>query len=451
MAKTKTAFICQSCGATFPKWNGRCTSCGEWNTLIEEIISSKPEKSVFKNPTSLPQKITEIKHSSTERTSLHNNELDRVLGGGMVSGSVVLIGGEPGIGKSTLMLQVAISHPTLKSLYISGEESPYQIKMRAERLGIKNDNTFLLSETSIESIIASAEAMKPDCLIIDSVQTMHTERIESSPGTISQVRECASELQRFSKSSGVPVFIIGHITKDGSIAGPKVLEHIVDTVLQFEGDRHHGFRILRTLKNRFGSASELGIFEMSAKGLREVSNPSEVFLSERVVNLPGTAIATTIEGARPILLEIQALVSPSPYGNPQRNANGFDQRRMSMLLAVLEKRSGLRMGINDVFLNVTGGIRIDDPAVDLAVASAIASSAHDLIIDNKTCFAAEVGLSGEIRPVNRIEQRISEASKLGFNNIIISSANKKSLPKGLGINILPASQLQDVWKIIFAK
>lgn len=451
MAKTKTAFICQNCGATFPKWNGRCTSCGEWNTLIEEIISSKPEKSVFKSPTSLPQKITEIKHSSTERISLHNNELDRVLGGGMVSGSVVLIGGEPGIGKSTLMLQVAISHPTLKTLYISGEESPYQIKMRAERLGIKNDNTFLLSETSIESIIASAEAMKPDCLIIDSVQTMHTERIESSSGTISQVRECASELQRFSKSSGVPVFIIGHITKDGSIAGPKVLEHIVDTVLQFEGDRHHGFRILRTLKNRFGSASELGIFEMSAKGLREVANPSEVFLSERVVNLPGTAIATTIEGARPILLEIQALVSQSPYGNPQRNANGFDQRRMSMILAVLEKRSGFRMGINDVFLNVTGGIRIDDPAVDLAVASAIASSAHDLIIDNKTCFAAEVGLSGEIRPVNRIEQRISEASKLGFNNIIISSANKKSLPKGLGINVLPASQLQDVWKIIFAK
>ncbi len=450
MAKTKTAFVCQSCGSQYPKWNGKCPGCGEWNTLVEEVVAAQPAKQAVFAKGELPKKISEIEYNSGKRQSLLNAELDRVLGGGVVEGSVILIGGEPGIGKSTLMLQVAVSHPDLKTLYVSGEESLYQIKMRAERLGVKNDNTYLLSETDTQSVIAACEKLKPDCLVVDSIQTMHTDRIESSSGTISQVRECASELQQYSKKSGVPVFIIGHITKDGSIAGPKILEHIVDTVLQFEGDRHHGYRILRTLKNRFGSASELGIFEMTAGGLREVSNPSEVFLSDRAIDLPGTAIATTIEGVRPLLLEIQALVSPSPYGNPQRSANGFDQRRMSMLLAVLEKRSGLRMGVNDVFLNVTGGIRVDDPAVDLAVVSALASSYHDMIIDSKTCFAAEVGLSGEIRPVNRIEQRISEADKLGFTQIIISASNSKSLPrKDFSVKIKPVSRLQDVWKIIF--
>ncbi len=451
MAKTKTAFVCQSCGSQYPKWNGKCPGCGEWNTLIEEIISVQAAKTTISVKGDLPKKISEIEFNSGKRFSLQNAELDRVLGGGMVKGSVILIGGEPGIGKSTLMLQVAISHSNLKTLYVSGEESLGQIKMRAERLGLKNDNTYLLSETDVQNITIASENLKPDCIVVDSIQTMHTERIESSSGTISQVRECAAELQKYSKKSGVPIFIIGHITKDGSIAGPKILEHIVDTVLQFEGDRHHGYRILRTLKNRFGSASELGIFEMTANGLREVSNPSEVFLSDRVIDLPGTAIATTIEGARPLLLEIQALVSPSPYGNPQRSANGFDQRRLAMLLAVLEKRSGLRMGVNDVFLNVTGGIRVDDPAVDLAVVSALASSYHDMIIDSKTCFAAEVGLSGEIRPVNRIEQRISEADKLGFKQIIISKSNSKSLPqKEFSVKIIPVSRLQDVWKIIFA-
>ncbi|HPE99797.1 MAG: DNA repair protein RadA [Bacteroidales bacterium] len=451
MAKTKTAFVCQSCGSQYPKWNGKCPGCGEWNTLVEEVIAAQPAKTTAFAKFDAPKKLSEIEYSSGKRQSLNNSELDRVLGGGVVEGSVILIGGEPGIGKSTLMLQVAITHPGIKTLYVSGEESLYQIKMRAERLGVKNDNTYLLSETDVQNIIGACEKIQPDCLVIDSIQTMHTARIESSSGTISQVRECAAELQQYSKKSGVPVFIIGHITKDGSIAGPKVLEHIVDTVLQFEGDRHHGYRILRTLKNRFGSASELGIFEMTAGGLREVSNPSEVFLSDRAIDLPGTAIATTMEGVRPLLLEIQALVSPSPYGNPQRSANGFDQRRMGMLLAVLEKRSGLRMGVNDVFLNVTGGIRVDDPAVDLAVVSALASSYHDMIIDGKICFAAEVGLSGEIRPVNRIEQRISEADKLGFKTIIIAAANNKSLPqKDFSIKIKPVSRLQDVWKIIFS-
>lgn len=450
MAKTKTAFVCQSCGAHHAKWSGKCPACGEWNTMVEEIVSDQPTKMLSRSG-EMPKKISEIEYTPGRRKSLNNAELDRVLGGGIVDGSVILIGGEPGIGKSTLMLQVSIAHPTLKTLYVSGEESLYQIKMRAERIGINNDSTYLLSETDTQSIIAACENLQPDCLIVDSIQTMHTSRIESSAGSISQVRECATELQQFSKKTGISVFLIGHITKDGSIAGPKVLEHIVDTVLQFEGDRHHGYRILRTLKNRFGSASELGIFEMLENGLREVLNPSEVLLSDRAIDLPGTAIATTIEGVRPLLLEIQALVSPSPYGNPQRSANGFDQRRMSMLLAVLEKRSGLRMGVNDVFLNVTGGIRVDDPAVDLAVVSALASSYHDMIIDSKTCFAAEVGLSGEIRPVTRIEQRISEADKLGFTSIIISASNSKSIPKkGFAIKIKPVSRLQDVWKVIFS-
>ncbi|PKP05241.1 MAG: DNA repair protein RadA [Bacteroidetes bacterium HGW-Bacteroidetes-6] len=449
MAKSKTAFVCQSCGAHYPKWYGKCPSCNEWNTLTEEVVESQPQGK-FIVAGELPRKISEVEYTHGSRKSLQNAELDRVLGGGLVDGSVILIGGEPGIGKSTLMLQVAVAHSSFMTLYVSGEESSYQIKMRAERIGLSNDNTYLLPETDTQAIISACEKLKPNLLVIDSIQTMRTQRIESSAGTISQVRECASELQHFSKKSGIPVFLIGHITKDGSIAGPKVLEHIVDTVLQFEGDRHHGYRILRTLKNRFGSASELGIFEMLGNGLREVSNPSEVLLAERTIDLPGTAIATTIEGIRPLLLEIQALVSPSPYGNPQRSANGFDQRRLGMLLAVLEKRSGMKMGVNDVFLNVTGGIRVDDPAVDLAVISALASSYHDMAIEAKTCFAAEVGLSGEIRPVNRIEQRISEADKLGFKTILISASNSKTLqPKEYSIKIKPVAKLEDVWKIIF--
>ncbi len=450
MAKTKTAFFCRNCGAKFAKWNGRCSSCGEWNTLDEEILSTNTQKTKFRSEPSSAKRIKDVEFSPGKRISLKNDELNRVLGGGLVEGSVVLLGGEPGIGKSTLLLQMAITLPNSNILYVSGEESEYQIRMRAERIGIKNESTYLLAETEIETIINVSEKIKPDILILDSIQTMRTAKIDSSPGTISQVRECASEIQQYSKLSGIPVFLIGHITKDGTIAGPKILEHIVDTVLQFEGDRHHGYRILRTLKNRFGSASELGIFEMQSNGLREVSNPSEILLSDREEGLPGTVVAANMEGVRPLLLEIQALVSPSPYGNPQRSANGFDQRRMSMLLAVLEKRSGMKMGINDVFLNVTGGIRVDDPAVDLAVATALASSYHDISVHSKICMAAEVGLSGEIRPVNKIEQRISEADKLGFHTIIISQNNFKGLShKDFKIKILPASRLSDVWKQVF--
>lgn len=450
MAKVKSAYYCRNCGAKYAKWSGQCTSCGEWNTLDEEIISKSTVKSNYKVSPSSVRKIKDVEFSPGKRFSLNNAELDRVLGGGLVEGSVVLLGGEPGIGKSTLLLQMAISLKNTTVLYVSGEESEYQIRMRAERIGIENENTYLLAETEVETIISASENLKPDILILDSIQTMRTAKIESSPGTISQVRECASELQQYSKQTGIPVFLIGHITKDGSIAGPKILEHIVDTVLQFEGDRHHGYRILRTLKNRFGSASELGIFEMQDTGLREVSNPSEILLSDREDDLPGTAVAATIEGVRPLLLEIQALVSPSPYGNPQRSANGFDQRRMNMLLAVLEKRSGMKMGVNDVFLNVTGGIRVDDPAVDLTVAAALASSYHDINIDSKICLAAEVGLSGEIRPVNKIEQRIGEADKLGFHTILISKNNYKNLArKDFKIKIVSVSRLSDVWKCIF--
>ncbi|PLW92881.1 MAG: DNA repair protein RadA [Marinilabiliales bacterium] len=450
MAKVKTAFFCRNCGAKYPKWSGQCSSCGEWNTLDEEIVSTGKKPTTFKTEPSTVRKIREVDFSPGRRMSLQNDELNRVLGDGLVDGSVVLLGGEPGIGKSTLLLQMAIQLKEKKILYVSGEESEYQIRMRAERIGIQNEGTYLLAETEIEAIITASENLKPDILILDSIQTMRTAKIDSSPGTISQVRECAAEIQQYSKKTGIPVFLIGHITKDGSIAGPKILEHIVDTVLQFEGDRHHGYRILRTLKNRFGSASELGIFEMQSNGLREVSNPSEILLSDREEGLPGAAVAATMEGVRPLLLEIQALVSPSPYGNPQRSANGFDQRRMNMLLAVLEKRSGMKMGINDVFLNVTGGIRVDDPAVDLPVAAALASSYHDLSIDSKICLAAEVGLSGEVRPVNKIEQRISEADKLGFNTMIISQNNFKSLSrKDFKIKIVPATRLSDVWKQIF--
>ncbi|MCK4638709.1 MAG: DNA repair protein RadA, partial [Bacteroidales bacterium] len=375
---------------------------------------------------------------------------NRVLGGGLVYGSLVLIGGEPGIGKSTLMLQIALNIKNLKVLYVTGEESAQQIKMRAERIGINSPNCYILTETSTQNIFSQIEKLTPDILIIDSVQTLHTDIIDTSAGSISQIRECASEMQRYSKLTDVPVFLIGHITKEGSLAGPKLLEHMVDTVLQFEGDRNYGYRILRATKNRFGSTSELGIYEMQDSGLREVSNPSEILISQRDENVSGVAIAATLEGMRPMLIEVQALVSSAAYGTPQRSSTGFDLRRLNMLLAVLEKRSGFRLGIKDVFLNIAGGIKVDDPAIDLAVISAILSSNEDFPIDQKICFSAEVGLSGEIRPVNRIEQRIGEAEKLGFEQILISKYNKKGLNlKNPKIKITTVRKIEDVFELLF--
>jgi len=454
MSKLKTTFYCQNCGAQSAKWIGKCPSCNEWNTYVEEVVikstSTPGVDKLSAKRSSKPHKIDEITLTAEQRINTNNNELDRVLGGGMVPGSLILIGGEPGIGKSTLMLQVALKIKKLKVLYISGEESEQQIRMRAERVGITNTNCFILTETSTQNIFTHIESMQPDMVVVDSIQTLNTALIESSTGSVSQIRECASEMNRYAKESGTSVFLIGHITKDGSIAGPKVLEHMVDTVLQFEGDRNHGYRILRATKNRFGSTSELGIFEMQNSGLREVSNPSEILLSQRDENLSGVAIASTIEGLRPMLIETQALVSSAAYGTPQRSATGFDLRRLSMLLAVLEKRCGFRLGAKDVFLNIAGGIKVDDPAIDLAVVSAVLSSGEDIAIDPKICFSAEVGLSGEIRPVNRIDQRITEAEKLGFEQIIISKYNQKGLdiPKS-GIKIIPVKKIEEVFSILF--
>ncbi|MCK4287879.1 MAG: DNA repair protein RadA, partial [Bacteroidales bacterium] len=432
MAKPRIIFFCQNCGAQSPKWIGRCPSCGEWNTYAEEVVHREKDKDQIaklstKKDSGKPVPVNEIKEAKENRINTNNNELNRVLGGGLVYGSLVLIGGEPGIGKSTLMLQIALNIKNLKVLYVTGEESAQQIKMRAERIGINSPNCYILTETSTQNIFSQIEKLTPDILIIDSVQTLHTDIIDTSAGSISQIRECASEMQRYSKLTDVPVFLIGHITKEGSLAGPKLLEHMVDTVLQFEGDRNYGYRILRATKNRFGSTSELGIYEMQDSGLREVSNPSEILISQRDENVSGVAIAATLEGMRPMLIEVQALVSSAAYGTPQRSSTGFDLRRLNMLLAVLEKRSGFRLGIKDVFLNIAGGIKVDDPAIDLTVISAILSSNEDFPIDQKICFSAEVGLSGEIRPVNRIEQRIGEAEKLGFEQILISKYNKKGL------------------------
>lgn len=440
MAKTRSAYFCQSCGYESAKWLGKCPSCNQWNTFVEEIIEkggqSVPDwkgASTSTQRANKPSAIHEIVYTEEHRLITPDKELNRVLGGGIVSGSIILIGGEPGIGKSTLMLQVALNLPGLKVLYVSGEESEQQIKMRAERLlnlsGKKTD-TYILTETSTQNIFKQIEILQPDLLVIDSIQTLYSAHIESTPGSVSQVRECTAELLRFAKESGTPVFLIGHITKDGMIAGPKILEHMVDTVLQFEGDRHHVYRILRAVKNRFGSASELGIYEMQGSGLREVSNPSEILLSQRDEPLSGITISAMMEGLRPMLIESQALVSISAYGTPQRSATGFDTKRMNMLLAVLEKRCGFKLSAKDVFLNITGGLRVEDPAIDLGVVVAIISSHEDMPVDSKTCFAAEVGLSGEIRAVNRIEQRIAEAEKLGFERIFISKYN---LPAGKGI------------------
>ena len=457
MAKTKTAYFCQSCGYESAKWLGKCPSCGQWNTFVEEII----EKTATSVPTwktetstrklSKPSKVDEIQSSVERRILTGDKELDRVLGGGLVEGSLVLIGGEPGIGKSTLMLQLALNIKGKKLLYISGEESEQQIKMRAERIKESpSANCYILTETSTQNIFKQIEILEPEILVVDSIQTLHSSHIDSTPGSVSQVRECTAELLRFAKETGVPVFLIGHITKDGAIAGPKILEHMVDTVLQFEGDRHHVYRILRSIKNRFGAAAELGIYEMQGSGLREVSNPSEILLSQRDEELSGIAISAMLEGARPMLIETQALVSAAAYGTPQRSATGFDTKRMNMLLAVLEKRCGFRLSTQDVFLNIAGGIRVEDPAIDLAVLIAIISSHQDIAISSKNCFAAEVGLSGEIRAVNRIEQRIAEADKLGFETIYISKYNLKGIDiSKYNLEIKAVSKIEEVFEMIF--
>lgn len=448
MAKAKTTFFCQNCGNQSSKWLGKCTSCGEWNTYVEEILS-KPEdkhkKFHSKDFKSVPTLISEISFEKENRFDTGLVEFNRVLGGGMVPGSIILVGGEPGIGKSTLLLQMALNIPGTKILYVSGEESNQQLKMRADRLGIRNTDCYILNETFTGEIFRYIGEISPDMVIIDSIQTLYTDNIESSAGSISQIRETAAELQKFAKTTNIPVILIGHITKDGSLAGPKLLEHMVDTVLQFEGDRHYGFRILRSVKNRFGSTSELGIFEMQSGGLREVSNPSEILLSQRDEEISGISIAAMIEGQRPMLIETQALVGPAAYGTPQRSSTGFDLRRMNMLLAVLEKRSGFKLSTKDVFLNIAGGIRVDDPAIDLAVIAAILSSAEDISINNNVCFAGEVGLSGEIRSVGRVESRISEAEKLGFEKIMISKYNLKGLDKThFNIEIIPVSRINEV-------
>lgn len=444
MAKTKTVYICSNCGADSPKWIGKCPNCGEWNTYVEETVvkespAARRGAAAFSTSTKpRPVLLRDISAEKEERLDMKDEELNRVLGGGLVRGSLVLIGGEPGIGKSTLILQTVLKLPELRVLYVSGEESSKQLKMRADRIDPDNQNCLILCETNLEQIFAHVENVKPDLLVVDSIQTVFTENVESSPGSITQVRECSAAILKYAKESGVPVLLIGHINKEGSIAGPKVLEHIVDTVLQFEGDQHYMYRILRSIKNRFGSTAELGIYEMRQDGLRQVSNPSELLLTQNHEGLSGVAIAAAIEGIRPFLIETQALVSTAVYGTPQRSATGFDIRRMNMLLAVLEKRAGFKLAQKDVFLNIAGGLRVNDPAIDLAVLSAVLSSSLDISIETGVCMAGEIGLSGEIRPVNRIEQRIMEAEKLGFSRIIIPLNNLK------GFNASPKSRIEIV-------
>ena len=452
MAKVKTTFFCQNCGAQYAQWMGRCKACNEWNTIVEEVVSKTQKESTWKTDTTQrankAQSIQEISLENEPRIETSDKELDRVLGGGIVHGSLILLGGEPGIGKSTLLLQVALRLQH-KVLYVTGEESDKQIRMRAERLGLKESPCHILTETNTQNIFQQVVAVKPGLLVVDSIQTLQTNTIDSSPGSISQIRECTAELMKFAKESGTSVLIIGHINKDGHIAGPKILEHMVDVVLQFEGDRNHVYRILRANKNRFGSTAELGIYEMQSRGLKEVSNPSEILISQKDEALSGVAISATIEGVRPLMIETQALVSSAVYGTPQRSATGFDLRRLSMLLAVLEKRCGFKLGAKDVFLNITGGIKVDDPAIDLGVVCAILSSNVDMAIDDKSCFAAEVGLSGEIRPVNRCEQRIQEAEKLGFERIFISKYNKVN-PQDYNIQVVTLGKMEEVFRALFA-
>lgn len=457
MAKIRKNYLCTECGASSPKWIGHCPHCNSWNTYQEEIISkptAQEEKQRVwqrsgKEAGPQPVTLAEIVSGSTKRIATPDEEFNRVLGGGLVGGSVILLGGSPGIGKSTLSLQLALRLP-LKILYISGEESGEQIKMRADRLDGRQSDCYILTETNVTKVLKHAEALAPQLLIVDSIQTLSSPYLDSMPGTVSQIRECAGELQRFAKTSNTTVLLIGHVTKEGSLAGPKLLEHIVDVVLQFEGDMNYSYRVLRTIKNRFGSTAELGIYEMQASGLREVSNPSELLLSQKEEDLSGSAVAATIEGLRPMLIETQALVSTAVYGNPQRSATGFDLRRLSMLLAVLEKRGGLGFGQHDVFLNIAGGIRVDDPAIDLAIVSSLISSLEDIAIPSNVAFAGEVGLSGEIRAVNRIEQRIQEADRLGFREIYLSKFNLKGLDLGkFSIRLNPVGKVEELYRQLF--
>ena len=453
MPKTKTTFFCQNCGTQHAKWVGQCGACKEWNTIVEEVIQ-KEEKHVWKQSSTAkqvvnkPLAISEIVLNPEERIATNNNELDTVLGGGLVKGSVTLLGGEPGIGKSTLLLQIALQL-SQKVLYVSGEESQSQIKMRAERLQNSNENCLILTETNTQQIFKNIEKVEPDVLVIDSIQTLHTNNIEASPGTISQIRETSAELIKYAKETATPVLLIGHINKEGNIAGPKILEHMVDVVLQFEGDRNHTYRILRSQKNRFGSTSELGIYEMLSDGLREIINPSEILISKKDDDLSGTAIASTLEGIRPLMIEIQALVSTAVYGTPQRSTTGYNLKRLNMILAVLEKRAGFKLGTKDVFLNVTGGINVDDPAIDLAVVAAILSSTKDVAINPNVCFAAEVGLAGEIRPISKVEQRIIEAEKLGYKTFVTSKYNTITSKKH-NIKLILVGKIEEAFATLFA-
>jgi len=466
MSKVKTAYFCQNCGYESVKWVGQCPSCGQWNTFVEEVVQKESPKgnNDWNDYTDEKRKsktilLSGIKSTEERRLATQDGELNRVLGGGIVAGSLVLIAGEPGIGKSTLFLQIALGLKNITVLYISGEESEQQIKMRADRLSLETpsngrENFYLLTETSTQTIFQEIKKLKPQLVIVDSVQTLQTTFIDSSPGSVSQIRECTAEFQRFAKETNTPVFLIGHITKDGSIAGPKVLEHMVDTVLQFEGDRHHTYRILRTLKNRFGSTAELGIYEMTEAGMRGVTNPSEILITQKEDQLSGIAIAASIEGLRPLLIEVQALVTQSVYGTPQRTVSGFDLRRLQLLLAVLEKRGGFHFGTKDVFLNIAGGLKVEDPSIDLAVLCALLSSFEDIPLSMNTCFAGEVGLSGEIRAVNRIDQRIAEAEKLGFEKIIVSKYNLGSGQKSLGrktagIEVITMGRVEEVYRYLF--
>ena len=451
MSKVKTSFFCQSCGTQHAQWQGQCNSCKQWNTLTEEVVE-KPDKKNWKSKnsagkTSKPLKINQIEISSESRINTGDAELNRVLGGGIIPGALMLLGGEPGIGKSTLLLQIAMT-VGCKVLYVSGEESQRQIKIRSDRMDASSDQCYVLSETKTQNIFSQIENLAPELVVIDSVQTLHTDYIDSSPGSVSQIKECTAEFIKFAKETHVPVFLVGHITKDGQIAGPKILEHMVDVVLHFEGDRNHIYRILRTQKNRFGATSEIGIYEMQSKGLRAVSNPSELLISEKDEKLSGHAIAATIEGIRPLMIEIQALVSTAVYGTPQRTTTGYNAKRLNMLLAVLEKRAGFALGAKDVFINITGGISIADPAIDLAVIVAILSSYHDLDVSENFCFAAEVGLSGEIRPVAKTEQRIQEASKLGFETIVISKFAKIG-KQNESIKVLAVSKIEALITALF--
>jgi DNA repair protein RadA/Sms len=457
MSKVKTAFFCQNCGYESTKWLGKCPSCQQWNSFVEELIQKDNKKAApdwqTYNGAEASKKIQALHHiksKDTPRFVTTDLELNRVLGGGIVPGSIVLVAGEPGIGKSTLFLQMGLQLQDLVTLYISGEESEQQIKMRADRLNMQNENFYLLTETSTQTIFSEIKKLQPGLVIVDSIQTLESSFIDSSPGSVSQIRECAAEFQQFAKETNTPVFLIGHITKDGSIAGPKILEHMVDTVLQFEGDRHYAYRILRTLKNRFGSTAELGIYQMNENGMTPVLNPSDILITQKEDQLSGIAIAAMMEGQRPLLIEVQALVTQSVYGTPQRTVTGFDGRRLQLLLAVLEKRGGFHFGVKDVFLNIAGGLKVEDPSIDLAVLVALLSSYEDVAIPHNVCFAGEVGLSGEIRAVNRIEQRIAEAEKLGFEKIIVSRYNQKNLNKQkAGIEIITMGRVDELYRHLF--